>query len=151
VQAFSSIFEARKTQVIRAGEMGVGRHQAAIAAVRQFLRPSVLAILALAFVVGACGYGFKLHQYQHLFQLSRPCAVRMWIEHRDDSSNAFAHHSLRPEKLPGTGFALSVAPARFAGWPRDYALVLSAPLRPAFLVSSLIPFRAPPISHSSLA
>ena len=152
MHAISPIAEARKTQMMRADQMGSGRRWISIAAVRQFFRPSVLAIVALASVVGACGYGFKLNQYQHLFELSKPSAVRMWVDHRDDSSKAFAHHSLRPPKLPGAqAFAASVPPPRPAGWLRDLLLAPPTPVRPAFLVTSLIPFRAPPISHSSLA
>ena len=153
MQAFSPISGARKTQTMRAGEMSVVRRSAADVRLRLFFRPSVLALLSLAFVVGACGYAFKLNQYQHLFELSKPSAVRMWFEHRDDSFKAFSQYSLRSQKPPATkGFAAAVAqPTQQVGWSRGLALVLPASHRPAFLVSSLIPFRAPPISHSSLA
>ena len=150
MHAFSPIAGARKTQMMRAGVMGRGGRQASITAVRQFFRPSVLAFLSLALVVGAFGYGSKLNQYRHLFQLNKPSAVRMWVEHRDDSFRLSAHHSL-PRKLPGSeSAAASVPPNRLAGWSRDLVLAPPVPLRPAFLVSSLIPFRAPPSSHSSL-
>src|SRR5215469_14821025 len=135
--------------MMRTGVMGAGGRQASITAVRQFFRPPVLAFLSLALVVSAFGYGSKLNQYRHLFQLNKPSAVRMWVEHRDDSFRLSTHHSL-PQKLPGSeSVPASVRPTRLAGWSRDLVLAPAVPLRPAFLVSSLIPFRAPPISHSS--
>ena len=152
MHAFSPIAEARKTQRMRAGVMGAAGRQASIAAVRQFFRPSVLAFLSLALVVGAFGYGSKLNQYRHLFQLNKPSAVRMWVEHRDDSFRLSTHHSLLPQRLPGPdGVAVSVPSGRLTGWPRHLVLAPQVPLHPAFLVFSLIPFRAPPTSHSSLA
>ena len=149
MHAFSPIAGARKTQMMRAGVMGRGGRQASITAVRQFFRPSVLAFLSLALVVGAFGYGSKLNQYRHLFQVNKPSAVRMWVGHRDDSFELSVHHS--PQRLPGSeSIAASVPPLRLAGWSRDFVLAPPVPLRPAFLASSLIPFRAPPSSHSSL-
>jgi hypothetical protein len=137
---------------MREGEMSADRRQVLSTAVRQFFTPPVLTFLALALAVSAFGYGSKLNQYRHLFELNRPCAVRMWVEHREDSFPALAHHSLRTQKLPGVqDFAASLRFARRAGWSRDLALAPSVPLRAAFLVPSLVPFRAPPISQSSLA
>jgi hypothetical protein len=119
-------------------------------AVRHFCGPYVLAVLALAFTVGANGYGHKLAQYFQHTQASRASATRMWVDHRDDSSISPAHHQTRPQRLSAFELFLVFAP-QFPRLTRDHALTTPAPARAAFVISSHIPFRAPPSIRSSMA
>lgn len=119
-------------------------------AVRQFFRPYVLAFLALAIAVGANGYGYKLAQYFHHSEVSKASATRMWVDHRDDSSVTVAHQQTRPQRISAFELFLVFAP-QVPRLTRDHALTTPAPARAAFVVSSHIPFRAPPSIQSSLA
>jgi hypothetical protein len=117
-------------------------------AVRQFFQPCVLAFLALA--IGANGYGYKLSQYLPHPEVSRASGTRMWVEHRDDPSSVVAQFHTKPQRISGLAlFALS-AP-RLPRLSRDHALTSPPPPRIAFIVSSHIPFRAPPALNPSLA
>jgi hypothetical protein len=127
-----------------------GRELGIPVAVRQFFRPCVLAFLALAIAIGANGYGYKLSQYFQHTQVSKASGTRMWVEHRDDSSGTVAQPKTRPQRISGFAlFALSTP-----GLPRlsrDHAVITPAPARITFIISSHIPFRAPPSLHPSLA
>ena len=120
------------------------------AAVRQFFEPCVLAFLALALAIGANGYGYKLSQYFQHAQVSRASGTRMWVEHRDDSSNAVAHLQTKPQRI--SAFALFASSAlQLPRLSRDHAVTIPAPARITFIISSHIPFRAPPALDPSLA
>jgi hypothetical protein len=119
-------------------------------AVRQFLRPYVLVFLALAMAVGANGYGNKLAQYFQHSEVSKASATRMWVDHRDDSSLTVSHQRQRPRQISALELFLVFAP-QVPRLSRDHALTTPAPARAAFVVSSHIPFRAPPAIQSSLA
>jgi hypothetical protein len=119
-------------------------------AVRQFFRPCVLAFLALAVVVGGNGYGYKLSQYFHYSEVRKASATRMWVDHRDDSSVAVAHQHTRPQRISSLELFLVFAP-QVPRLTRDHALTTPAPARAAFVISSHIPFRAPPPTQSPLA
>ncbi|MGA8086947.1 MAG: hypothetical protein WCA10_06550 [Terracidiphilus sp.] len=119
-------------------------------AVRQFFRPYVLAFLALAIVVGGNGYGHKLAQYFHHSEVSKASATRMWVDHRDDSSVKVLHQQTRPQRISAFELSLVFAP-RVPRLTRDHALTTPAPARVAFVISSHIPFRAPPAIKSSQA
>jgi hypothetical protein len=119
-------------------------------AVRQFFRPCVLAVLALAVVVGGGGYGYKLSQYRHLSRVTRPSATRMWVEHRDDSFGAPLHHQHQPRRLLSSQFFALIVPQLplLSRHP-----VSAAPVQSRILtfVSPLHPLRAPPSFLSALA
>ena len=119
-------------------------------AVRQFLRPYVLVFLALAMAVGANGYGNKLAQYFQHSEVSKASATRMWVDHRDDSSLTVSHQRQRSRQISALELFLVFAP-QVPRLSRDHALTTPAPARAAFVVSSHIPFRAPPAIQSSLA
>ena len=111
-------------------------------AIRQFFRPYVLAFLALALAVGGNGYGYKLAHYFHHSEVSKASATRMWVDHRDDSSITVAHQT-RPQRISAFELSLVFAP-QIPRLTRDHALTTPAPARAAFVISSHIPFRAPP-------
>jgi hypothetical protein len=118
--------------------------------VRQFFHPYVLAFLALALSVGASGYGYKLSQYFQHAGVSKASPTRMWVDHRDESVAAQAAHHVKLQRIPGLAlFALSVPPVPRLS--RDHVAITPAPARVAFIISSHIPFRAPPSLHPSLA
>jgi len=119
-------------------------------AVRQFFRPYVLAFLALAIAVGGNGYGYKLAQYFHHSEVSKASATRMWVDHRDDSSITVSHQQTHPQRISAFELFLVFAP-QVPRLTRDHALTTPAPARAAFIISSHIPFRAPPSTQSSLA
>jgi hypothetical protein len=118
-------------------------------AIRQFLSPCVLAVLALALAVSGWSYGYKLSQYLHHPEVSKASATRMWVDHRNDSL-APVHHPSPPQQIPGSVLVALSSPL-LPRISRDHALVTPAPPRPAFIIAALIPFRAPPCLHSSLA
>lgn len=119
-------------------------------AVRQFFQPYVLAFVALALAVGGWGYGYKLSQYLQHSEVSRASVTRMWVDHRDQSVTAPAQHDTKPQRISGlTLFALS-APQLPRLW-RDHAVAAQVPARVTFIISSHIPFRAPPATPSSIA
>jgi len=119
-------------------------------AVRQFFRPYVLAFLALALVVGGNGYGHKLSHYFQHSDVSKASATRMWVDHRDDSSVTVSHHQTRPQRISAFELFLIFAP-QVPRLSRDHTLTTPAPPRAAFVISSHIPFRAPPSTQSLLA
>jgi hypothetical protein len=119
-------------------------------AVRQFFRPYVLAFLALAIAVGGNGYGYKLSQYLRHSEVRKASATRMCVDHRDDSSITNAHHRERPRQISALELFLVFAP-QFPRLTRDHALTTPAPARAACVISSHIPFRAPPSSKSFMA
>ena len=118
-------------------------------AIRQLFQPYVLAFLALAFAVGGWSYGYKLSQYLHHPAVSRASATRMWVEHRDDSKLAPVHHR-QPQQTPDSALAALSTPL-LPRLSRDHALTTPAPVRAAFILTTLIPFRAPPTLLPSLA
>ncbi|HMG86484.1 MAG TPA: hypothetical protein VK574_12090 [Terracidiphilus sp.] len=128
----------------------VARESKMDAAVRQFFRPYVLAFLALAIAVGGNGYGYKLAQYFHHPEVSKASATRMWVDHRDDSSITVSHQQTRPQRISSFELFLVFAP-QIPRLTRDHALTTPAPARAAFVISSHIPFRAPPQIQSSMA
>ncbi len=119
-------------------------------AVRQFFRPYVLAFLALAIAVGGNGYGYKLSQYLHHSEVSKASATKMWVDHRDDFSITVSHHQTRPQRISAFELFLVFAP-QVPHITRDHALTTPAPARAAFVISSHIPFRAPPSIRSFMA
>ncbi len=138
-------------------ETRVGRHYPMFTrgsktdvAIRQFFRPYVLAFLALAIAVGGNGYGYKLAQYLRHSEVSKASATRMWVDHRDDSSLTNAHQQQRPRQISALELFLVFAP-QVPRLTRDHALTTPAPARAAFVISSHIPFRAPPSSRSFMA
>jgi len=118
-------------------------------AIRQLFRPYVLAFLALALAVGGWGYGYKLSQYLHHSEVSKASATRMWVDHRDNSTLVPAHQS-PVQQIPGSALVALSSPS-LPRLSRDHALITPAPARVAFLFTALIPFRAPPALHPSLA
>ena len=119
-------------------------------AIRQLFRPYVLAFLALAIAVGGNGYGYKLSQYLRHSEVRKASATRMWVDHRDDSSITSAHQQQRPRQISALELFLVFTP-QVPRLTRDHALTTPAPARAAFVISSHIPFRAPPSSRSFMA
>ncbi len=119
-------------------------------ALRQFFRPYVLAFLALAIAVGGNGYGYKLAQYFHHTEVSKASATKMWVDHRDDSSITVSHQQTLPQRISSFELFLVFAP-QFPRLTRDHALTTPAPARAAIVISSHIPFRAPPSIQSFMA
>ena len=129
----------------------IGEHHSKInVAVRQFFRPYVLAFLALAIAVGGNGYGYKLAQYFHHSEVAKASATRMWVDHRDDSSITVAHQHTRPQRISALELFLVFAP-QVPRLSRDHAVTTPAPARVAAVISSHIPFRAPPSIQPFLA
>lgn len=116
-------------------------------AVRQFFRPYVLAFLSLAVIVGGWSYGYKLSQYLQHPEVSRASVTRIVVEHRHDTVVVSSDHRIPPGKLQGLALLTDAAP-RVSHQQRDLILSESTPAREAFIFSSLIPFRAPPITPS---
>lgn len=119
-------------------------------ALRQFFQPYVLAFLALAIAVGSNGYGNKLAQYLHHSEVAKASATRMWVDHRDDSSITVAHQQTRPQRISALELFLVFAP-QIPRLSRDHAITTPAPARVAAVISSHIPFRAPPSIQPFLA
>jgi hypothetical protein len=118
--------------------------------VRQFFHPYVLAFLALALAVGASGYGYKLSQYLQHEGVSKASPTHMWVDHRDDSVAVQAAQCVKPQRIPGlTLFAISTP--RVPRLLRDHVAITPALALLALIISSHIPFRAPPSLHLSLA
>ena len=128
----------------------IARPSEIVVAVRQFFRGPVLAFLALAIVVGGNGYGHKLSQYFQHSGVSKASTTRMWVDHRDDSSVTVSRHHTRPQRISAFELFLIFAP-QVPRLARDHALTTPPPQRAAFVVSSHIPFRAPPSIQSSLS
>lgn len=119
-------------------------------AVRQLFRPYVLIFLALAVTFAGGSYGYKLSQYLHHHEVTRASLTRALPDQRNDSISVASHHQLRPVRL--IGLETFAPPAlRVSHRSRDLILDAPAPVRDAFLFSSLIPFRAPPSTNPSLA
>lgn len=116
---------------------------------RPWLRPSLLAWLALALAVGGWGYGYKLSQYILHSGVTKASATRMWVDHRDQLTVP-SHHSASHKVLPAAqADAVATLPhLRFRG---ELAVTVSTPAKRPFLCFALIPFRAPPVSTLSLA
>lgn len=119
-------------------------------AVRQFFRAPVLSFLALALVVGGNGYGHKLSKYFQHSEVSKASATRMWVDHRDDSSVTVSRHQTRPQRISAFELFLIFTP-QVPRLARDHVLTTPPPQRAAFVISSHIPFRAPPSIPSLLA
>jgi hypothetical protein len=119
-------------------------------ALREFFRPYVLAFVALAIAFTGFSYGYKLSQYLHHHEVTRASLTRAWPDQRNDSISSTSHHQLRPVRLIGLD---TVAPQALRVSRRSPSFILDAPapVREAFLFSSLIPFRAPPSTNPSLA
>jgi hypothetical protein len=128
----------------------VARDSGIQAAIRQFFHPYVLAFLALALVVGAYGYGYKLSQYSHHSGVSKASPTHVWVDHRDETVGVQALHHAAPQDLSDFAvFAAFVPPVPRLS--RDHVVITPAPARVAVFISSNIPFRAPPSLHSSQA
>lgn len=151
MQAGFSIAEARngQPQVDRQGAMA-GRTSDLEVAIRQFFRPRVLILLSLAFMWAGFIYGYKLSQYRHHPEFSKASLARAWVDHRNGSIAAVSHQQIRPAKLLAL-VRVTAAALRIAHRTPDLVLDERAPVREAFLFSSLIPFRAPPSTNPSLA
>jgi hypothetical protein len=119
-------------------------------AVRQFFQPCVLAVVALAVMVGGCGYGYKLSQYFQQPGVIKASPTRMWVDHRDESHTLPAQLQTKPQRIPGFALFASSA-AQLPRLSRDHVVITPAPPRVAFVISSNIPFRAPPAFDPSLA
>jgi hypothetical protein len=117
---------------------------------KQLFHPYVLAFLALAFAVGGSSYGYKLSQYFEHSGVSKASLTRMWVDHRDDSVAVQAQHQVRPRRIPGLELFAFSAP-KVPRLSRDHVVITPAPARVALVISSHIPFRAPPSLHPSLA
>lgn len=121
-------------------------------AVRQFFQPYVLAFLALAVVFGGFSYGYKLSQYFQHSEVTRASLTRAWVDHRNGSLAIVSHDDAQAGKLLGLALIATTALAlRVAHRTPDLVLDEAAPVREAYLFSSLIPFRAPPSTNPSLA
>ncbi|MGA9584646.1 MAG: hypothetical protein WBQ95_04915 [Terracidiphilus sp.] len=119
-------------------------------AVRQFFQPYVLAFVALSIAVGGWSYGYKLSQYLHHPEVSKASATRMWVDHRDQSVTVPAKFHTRPQRISEIAlFAFSAQ--RLPRLSRDHAVTTPAPARVTLIISSHIPFRAPPSLHPSQA
>jgi len=119
-------------------------------AVRQFFQPYVLAFVALSIAVGGWSYGYKLSQYLHHSEVSRASATRMWVDHRDQSVAVPAQHDTKPQLISGLAL-LAVSAPQLPPLSRNRALTVPPPAHAIIILSSHIPFRAPPALHSSLA
>lgn len=146
VHHLSSITTTSEAQVERR-QLVVDSGSEVDLAVRQFFRPYVLAFLSLAVIVGGWSYGYKLSQYLQHPEVSRASVTRILVEHRNDSVVVSSDHRIPPGKLQGLAL-LTAATPRVSHQQRDLILSESAPAREAFIFSSLIPFRAPPINPS---
>lgn len=144
-----SIADTRSAQVERRGAVA-GRGSEVDTAVRQFFRPYVLAFLSLAFLFGGFSYGYKLAQYLQHSELTRASLTRAYLDNRNDSAGVVSHAQAPEGKLLALAL-VAAATMRIAQRTPDLILEESAPAREAFLFSSLIPFRAPPITNPSLA
>lgn len=125
-------------------------------AFRQFFRPQVLALLALAVIWAGFVYGYKLSQYQQHPEVSRASLTRAWVDHRNDSLTVVSSELVRPQVRPSKSLGLALFSAaaptlRIAHRSPDLVFDEPAPVREACLFSSLIPFRAPPFTNPSLA
>jgi len=140
---------APKAEDMRADVMGA-EFSGWSMALRQFFRPCVLTVLALAVTVGAWGFGYKLSQYLQHSDVSRASATRLWVEHRDDAFEAPDHHQHQPQKLLSPAF-LGFNVLIVEHFSRERIFAEPAPSRILTFVSSLHPLRAPPTSHSLLA
>ena len=138
--------KARNWRSVRA----IGRDSGIPVAVKQFFQPCVLAFFALAIAISANGYGYKLSQYLHHAQVSKASGTRMWVEHRDDSSSAVSKLHTKPQKIFGSAI-LAFSVPQLPRLSRDHVVITPAPTRLAFVISSHIPFRAPPVLRPSLA
>lgn len=112
-------------------------------ALRQFFRPCVLSVLALAVTVGGWGYGYKLSQYLHRSHLSTPSATRMWVEHRDDSFEAPDHHQHQLHKLLVSQF-FRLSASQLPNFSHEPVFTHPLQSRVLTFVSPLHPLRAPP-------
>ncbi len=119
-------------------------------AVRQFFQPYVLAFVALALAVGGWGYGYKLSQYLHLSEVSKPSATRMWVDHRDQTSAVPVPQHIKPQRILGLALFALASPQLPRLW-RDHVVSTPAPARVMLIISSHIPFRAPPSLNPFLA
>lgn len=137
--------QVKRQELVAAHDGGVS------VAVRQFFRPYVLAFLALAIAVGGNGYGYKLAQYLQHSEASKASATRMWVDHRDDSSSTASQRHTRTQRVSAFELFALFAPQQLPRVSRDHALTTPAPARIAFIISSHIPFRAPPTLDPSLA
>jgi hypothetical protein len=131
-------------------ESTLGRGARIPVAVRQFFQPCVLAFFALAIAISANGYGYKLSQYLHHAEVSKASGTRMWVEHRNDSSRVGVPHQTKPQLLSGFALIAFCVP-QLPRFSRDHVVITPAPARVAFVISSHIPFRAPPALNPSLA
>ena len=129
---------------------GFARDSGIPVAVRPFFQPCVLAFFALAIAIGANGYGYKLSRYLHHTQVSKASGTHMWVEHRDDSSSAVTKFHTKPQKISKLAL-LAFSVPQLKRLSRDHVVITPAPARVAFVISSHIPFRAPPALNPSLA
>lgn len=147
--AESAIAITRSAQIQRASG-SIARESEVRVGLRHFFQPHVLAVMALALVVGGCGYGYKLSQYFQLSEGYKAAPTRMWVDHRDESHARPAQLHTKPQRIPGFAlFALSVA--QLPRLSRDHVVITPAPARVALVIASHIPFRAPPALNPSLA
>ncbi|MGA8739628.1 MAG: hypothetical protein WB561_00415 [Terracidiphilus sp.] len=137
--------QAGRPELVAAHDGGVN------VAVRQLFRPYVLAFLALAIAVGGNGYGYKLAQYFQHSEASKASATRMWVDHRDDSSSTASQQHTRPQRVSAFELFVLSGQRQFPRLSRDHAVTTPAPASVANIISSYIPFRAPPALDSSLA
>jgi hypothetical protein len=119
-------------------------------AVRQFFQPRVLSLLSLAVIWAAFIYGYKLSQYQQHPEVTKASLARAWVDHRNDSIGSVPNQQIRPAKLLAL-VLVTTAALRISHRVPDLVLDEPAPVREAFLFSSLIPFRAPPSTTPSQA
>ena len=121
-------------------------------AVHQFLRPRVLLLFSLAIIWAGFIYGYKLSQYRPHPEVTRVSLARAWVDHRNDSIGIVPHQQTRPTRLLSLALITTAALAlQVAHRTPDLILDEPAPVREAFLFSSLIPFRAPPSTNPSRA
>jgi hypothetical protein len=143
------IATGRKAQAGRPASAVAGEPEVNVA-VRQFFRPYVLAFVALALAVGGWGYGYKLSQYLHLSEVSKASATRMWVDHRDQTAVVPVQQHIKPQRISGLALFALAAPQLPRLW-RDHVVTTPTPARVTLIISSHIPFRAPPSLNPSMA
>lgn len=143
------IAKAQNVQVERL-ESTVDNGSEVDVAVRQFFRPYVLTLLALAVAFGGWSYGYALCRYLSHSEVTRASLTRAWVEHREGLSVVDSHQLIPPPRLVELALACGLD-LHVAHRTPELVLDQPAPARAAYLFSSLIPFRAPPSTNPSLA
>ena len=116
-------------------------------AIREFLQPGVLSVLALALFVAGWSYGHKLSHYLPNTSLTKASTTRMWLDQRQASIAAPVQHQQGPQKFLTLALCFFSVPA-LPHFSREQILAESPKPHAVEFVSPLHPLRAPPISSS---